>query len=74
MLVRLIYPTDWSLSFKQIPGFETTSKRVIGKVTFTTDAVNEADLAVIVNFSPYNLKMKAKEVWILHQKPGGTPF
>ena len=74
MLVRLIYPTDWSLSFKQIPGFETTSKRVIGKVTFTTDAVNEADLAVIVNFSPYNLKMKAKEVWIFHQKPGNCKY
>lgn len=65
MLVRLIYPKKWMTTFRQIPDF----KDRIEDVVFTTEEVEEADLAVIVNFSPCDIKMKAREVWIFHQEP-----
>lgn len=70
MLVRLIYPEDLKDGFKQIPGFQGGDTAKIGNITFTTKPVEEADLAVVINYSPKNIKMKAKELWFFHQKPG----
>lgn len=74
MLVRLIYPIEWSTTFRLIPGFKSGTSAKIGNVTFTTDPVDEADLAVVVNFSPYHLKMRAKEAWIFHQEPANCKY
>lgn len=68
-LVRLIYPFNWVNTFRLIPGFKTGTSVDFGDVVFTTDVVEEADLAVIVNFSPYKLNMRAKEAWIFHHEP-----
>ena len=74
MLVRLIYPEESKGIFKQIPGFEQNEEAKIGKITFTTDETEEADLAVVINFSPKDLRMRAKEVWIFHQKAGSYRY
>jgi len=70
MLVRLIYPEDLKEGFKQIPGFLEGDSAKIGNIIFTTKPVQEADLAVVINYSPKEIKMRAKELWIFHQKPG----
>lgn len=75
MLIRLIYPENWINTFRQIPNYEinsTTAK--IGKITFTTDEVDEADLAVIINYTPKKLQMKAREAWIFHHEPGNYKY
>lgn len=76
MLVRLVYPVNWINTFRLIPGFDFNDKKSakIGDVTFTTDEADEADLAVIVNFSPYHLKMRAREAWIFHHEPGNYKY
>lgn len=74
MLVRLIYPEEFKDAFRQIPNFEQINKAKIGKIVFTTDETEEADLAVIVNFPPKNLKLKAREIWIFHQKSGNYRY
>ncbi len=71
-LVRLIYPVDWINTFRLVPNFKGGASAVFKDVVFTTEAVDEADLAVIVNFSPYELKMRAREVWIFHHEPANT--
>ncbi len=68
-LVRLIYPENWTNTFRLIPGFEQGKSAKLGDIVFTTEEIDEADLAVIINFSPYDLKMKAREVWIFHHEP-----
>ncbi len=68
-LVRLIYPENWTNTFRLIPGFEQGKSAKLGDIVFTTEEIDEADLAVIINFSPYDLKMKAREVWIFHHQP-----
>lgn len=73
-LVRLIYPENWTNTFRLIPGFEKGGCAKFGDIVFTTEEVDEADLAVIVNFSPYDLKMKAKEAWIFHHEPSNYKY
>ena len=76
MLVRVVYPVNWISTFRLIPGFDFSDMKSakIGNVTFTVDEVEEADLAVIVNFSPYHLKMRAREAWIFHHEPGNYKY
>lgn len=73
-VVRLVYPEKWDNTFRHVPGFETGASVTVDGVTFTTEKTDEADLAVIVNFSPYELKMRAKEAWIFHQEPANYKF
>ena len=74
MLVRLIYPKesleDIKNEFRQIPEFREGTTASIGNITFTTEPAEEADLAVVINYSDINIKMRAKELWFFHQKPG----
>ncbi len=74
MLVRIITPNDspedLSGIFRQIPEFKEGTTAKIGNITFTTEPVQKADLAVVINHSTENIKMLAKELWIFHQKPG----
>ncbi len=74
MLVRLVYPFNWTNTFRLIPEFADNGCAKIGDITFTTEKIDKADLVVIVNFSPYELKMKAKEAWIFHHEPGNYRF
>lgn len=73
-LVRLIYPENWTNTFRLIPGFEQGKSAKLGDIVFTTEEVDEADLAVIINFSPYDLKMKAREAWIFHHEPSNYKY
>jgi len=77
MLVRLIYPEKWTETFRHIKGYKKdcgtqkdTAAVSIGNITFTTDEIGQADLAIIVNFPPKDINIKAREVWIYHQEPG----
>ena len=70
MLVRLIYPENQNDIFKQVPEYKGGDTAKIGNIIFTTKPVDEADLAVVINYSKENIKMRAKELWIFHQKPG----
>ncbi len=72
MLVRLVYPENWNNegTLKQIPGVISSAQANIGNITFTTEEVEEADLAVIINYTPKPLKIRARETWIFHHEPG----
>lgn len=70
MLVRLIFPWDWSNTLRLIPNCD----KKIGDVEFTTNDAADADLAVIVNYASKDVRMRAKEAWIFHHEPSNNRY